>query len=69
MLDQVEGPLLRALRTSPDFRPAYEPLLRLAMAVAGSDPARAARLLGELASLQPARHEAADALAAIHGRP
>ena len=69
MLDQVEGPLLRVLRTSPDFRPAYEPLLRLAMAVAGSDPARAARLLGELASLQPARHEAADALAAIHGRP
>ena len=69
MLDQVEDPLLRVLRTSPDFRPAYEPLLRLAMAVAGSDPSRAARLLEELASLQPARHEAADALAAIGGRP
>ena len=68
MLDQVEGPLLGVLRTSPDFRPAYDPLLRLAVAVSGADPARGRRLLQQLASLQPARQEAAEALAAI-GRP
>jgi spermidine synthase len=63
MLDQVQDPLLAVLKISPDFRPAYDPLLRLAEAVATSDADRGHRLLGELTSLQPARTEAARALA------
>jgi spermidine synthase len=68
MLDQVQEPLLRVLRTSPDFRPAYDPLLRLAEAVARSDGDRARRILGELATLQPQRTEAASALAELAER-
>lgn len=59
MLAQVREPLLAALRTSPDFGPAYDPLLRLATALARSDAAAARTLLQELARLQPARPEAA----------
>ena len=62
MLDQVEKPLLAVLRTSPDFRPAYDPLLRLAEAVAERDAGRGRLILGELAMLQPSRLEAARAL-------
>ena len=62
MLAQVGEPLLAVLRISPDFRPAYDPLLRMATALAPVD-ARAARLLlEELDRLQPARPEAAQAL-------
>jgi spermidine synthase len=68
MLDQVEQPLLDALRTSPDFRPAYDPLLRLAEAVAARDAGRARRLLEGLATLQPQRIEAAQALAGLATR-
>jgi len=65
MLAQVREPLLAVLRVSPDFRPAYDPLLSMAAALAGSDAAGARALLGELARLQPARAEAAQALAAL----
>ncbi|MCU0968710.1 MAG: spermidine synthase, partial [Rubrivivax sp.] len=58
MLAQVRAPLLEVLRTAPDFRPAYDPLLRLARAVAAEDPAAARDLLAELARIQPARPEA-----------
>jgi spermidine synthase len=62
MLAQVQAPLLHVLRTSPEFRPAYDPLFRLAVALAGRDDARATELLEELERLQPARTEARDAL-------
>ena len=62
MLQQVREPLLAVLRISPDFRPAYDPLLRLGLALAGSHPRDARALLQELASVQPARSEAAAAL-------
>ena len=65
MLRQVREPLLAALRTSPDFRPAYDPLLRLAMALGRSDPAGAQALLRMLQQLQPARPDAATALDAL----
>uniref|UniRef100_UPI0035B0B646 spermidine synthase n=1 Tax=Aquabacterium sp. TaxID=1872578 RepID=UPI0035B0B646 len=58
MLAQVREPLLAVLRQSPDFRPAYDPLLRLAQAVAEVDPAQAQSLLQDLMRLQPARPEA-----------
>jgi spermidine synthase len=58
MLAQVQGPLLSILRQSPDFRPAYDPLLSMAEALAHSDVPRARTLLAELARVQPARTEA-----------
>ncbi|MBG6082128.1 spermidine synthase [Rubrivivax gelatinosus] len=58
MLAQVQAPLLDALRLSPDFRPAYEPLVAMAVALAPQDPAAARDLLAELVRLQPAWPEA-----------
>ncbi|TAK83682.1 MAG: spermidine synthase [Aquabacterium sp.] len=65
MLAQVQAPLLSVLRTSPDFRPAYEPLLRMAAALSRSDAAAARELLAELARVQPARAEAAELLSSL----
>ncbi len=62
MLAQVQAPLLRVLHISPDFRPAYDPLLRLALALGRTDPAGARALLAALVLAQPARPEAAAAL-------
>jgi spermidine synthase len=62
MLDQVREPLLAVLRISPDFRPAYDPLLRMAVTLAHSNPIAAKALLAELKRLQPQRREAQDAL-------
>jgi spermidine synthase len=58
MLRQLREPLLAVLRTSPDFRPAYDPLLNLAGAVARFDDADARTLLTALAQTSPARPEA-----------
>ena len=58
MLGQVRAPLLQILRTSPDFRPAYDPLLSMAAALSQRDAAGARALLVELADAQPARGEA-----------
>jgi spermidine synthase len=65
MLVQVREPLLDVLRQSPDFTPAYDPLLRLALALANSDRQAARSLLRQLAQLQPARRDAAVALARL----
>ncbi len=65
MLLQVREPLLEVLRLSPEFRPAYDPLLRLSAALGKSDPAAAQRLLADLMKAQPARPEAAEASRAM----
>jgi spermidine synthase len=65
MLAQVREPLLRVLRISPDFRPAYDPLLRMASALARTDAAAAIVLLDELRRVQPARTEAAQLAARL----
>jgi spermidine synthase len=65
MLAQVRGPLLAVLHISPDFRPAYDPLLRMAHGIAPSDSVAARELLVELARKQPARPEAGEALRAM----
>jgi len=68
MLAQVREPLLAVLRLSPDFRPAYDPLLAMAAALARSNVTDARLLLGELDALQPARRDAAQLLAALSSR-
>jgi spermidine synthase len=65
MLAQVREPLLDVLRTSPDFRPAYDPLLQMAAVLARSDAAAARGLLTDLARAQPSRTEAPRALAQL----
>jgi spermidine synthase len=67
MLAQVGAPLLDALRTSPDFRPAYDPLVRMATALGRSNVSAARALLGELTRLQPARAEASQVLKLLDG--
>lgn len=68
MLAQVGEPLLDALRTSPDFRPAYDPLVRMATALGRSNVSAARALLSELTRLQPARVEAAQVLTLLDTR-
>lgn len=67
MLAQVRGPLLSVLRISPDFRPAYDPLLRMADALARTDRDAARALLEDLQQVQPARTEAVLALRELGG--
>jgi spermidine synthase len=67
MLVQVREPLLSVLHLSPDFRPAYDPLLRMATALGRVDADAARRLLSELQRAQPARPEAGHALRALGG--
>ena len=63
MLGQVREPLLSVLRISPDFRPAYDPLLSMAGALMASNASSAQDLLRELIRIQPARVEAGRLLA------
>jgi spermidine synthase len=65
MLSQVRAPLLAVLRISPDFRPAYDPLVALAAALSRSDAERARALLVELSQAQPARPEAPQLLSRL----
>ncbi|MEO8005826.1 MAG: fused MFS/spermidine synthase [Betaproteobacteria bacterium] len=67
MLAQVREPLLSILRVSPEFRPAYDPLLRMAAMLGQSDVSAARALLIELRQVQPARPEAALALRDLAG--
>jgi spermidine synthase len=69
MLQQVQGPLLEVLRTSPDFRPAYDPLVAMAQGLARSDPTAAAALLHQLQRIAPAGLQAGQALAALPAAP
>jgi spermidine synthase len=62
MLAQVREPLLSVLRISPDFRPAYDPLLRMAVVLGRSDVLGASALLSALMQAQPLRPEAEQAL-------
>lgn len=65
MLAQVRAPLLSILRISPDFRPAYDPLVLMASALARTNTSDARQLLAELAEVQPERPEAAQLLRQI----
>jgi spermidine synthase len=69
MLSQVREPLLGVLRISADFRPAYDPLLRMAMALGHGDPLAARSLLSELDRLAPVRDEAREGLRRLDATP
>jgi len=62
MLAQVQVPLLSVLEISPDFRPAYDPLLKMALQLERTDVVAARALLVRLARIQPLRSEAEGAL-------
>jgi spermidine synthase len=62
MLAQLGSPLLSILHQSPDFRPAYDPLLSMAAALPESASGQARALLSQLVAAQPARSEAAHLL-------
>lgn len=65
MLRQVREPLLSVLQISPEFRPAYDPLVSMARDLARSDAQGARSLLVTLTTLSPGRHEAREALAEL----
>jgi spermidine synthase len=68
IVSQVREPLLAVLRISPDFRPAYDPLLRIATDLAKVDAMSARALLEDLYATVPSRPEADEALRGLHGR-
>ena len=53
MLGQVQQPLLSVLGVSPDFTPAFNPLLQMATALADQDPRTARDLAAELVRIRP----------------
>lgn len=69
MLAQVREPLLAVLKESPDFRPAYDPLLRMAIALTRVDADGARKLLEALQRAQPSRPEAGAALRELDAAP
>jgi spermidine synthase len=67
ILEETREPLLRIVRMSPDFEPAYRPLLGLANALHASDPGIADELLRELEAAAPGRPEAGELRTALSG--
>lgn len=55
--------LLNAVRLSPEFEPAYRPLIAMARSLMASDPAAATRLLQEIDKAAPSRIDARELLA------
>jgi len=69
MLAQVREPLLNVLRISPDFRPAYDPLIMMAAQLATTDTDNARALLKALMHVQTTRSEAENLLHQIDAEP
>jgi spermidine synthase len=66
---QTKDPLLTIVRASPEFEPAYRPLLALAQDLSRTDPGVAGRLLAELDRATPGRDDARALCAALFDRP
>ena len=58
LIDAAAPGLLDTLRLSPDFEPAYQPLMAMARALLDSDPAAGRKLLAGIVEAAPAREEA-----------
>jgi spermidine synthase len=67
MLAQLRQPLIKIILTSPDFRPAYDPLLNIASSLAMTDKTAARSLYYELGQINPQRNEARKALEQLDG--
>jgi len=62
-LVQAASPgLLAAIHTSPEFDPAYRPLISMARSLMASEPDAAAQLLHEIDEAAPSRPEARELL-------
>ncbi|OPY94563.1 spermidine synthase [Bradyrhizobium sacchari] len=62
LIEAASPGLIDALRLSPEFDPAYGPLMGMAKSLIGSDRAAAARLLRKINETAPARPEARELL-------
>jgi spermidine synthase len=63
LVEAASPGLLDSVRLSPEFEPAYAPLISMAKALIRSDRAAAARLLHAIVEAAPSRREARDLLA------
>lgn len=68
-IDRLAPKLLGMVRLSPEFDPAYDPLLAMARTLHRTDPPGAARLLQELHAAAPGRPEARRLLAQLTASP
>ncbi|RAI43569.1 fused MFS/spermidine synthase [Rhodoplanes roseus] len=68
LIAAIAPQLVEIVRTSPDFEPAYRPVLAMARQLAVSDRAAARRLLEALDRANPARPEARGMLASLPPR-
>jgi spermidine synthase len=68
LVEAASPGLLDAVRLSPEFEPAYAPLINMAKALARSDRVAAARLLHAIVEAAPSRREARDLLASEFGQ-
>ncbi|MFK4531584.1 spermidine synthase [Bradyrhizobium japonicum] len=62
LIEAASPGLIDALRLSPEFDPAYGPLMGMARSLLGSDRVAAARLLRKINDAAPSRREARDLL-------
>jgi spermidine synthase len=68
LIDAASPGLLDALRLSPEFDPAYVPLIGMAKSLVTSDRAAAVRLLRAINDAAPSRNEAREMLAREFGQ-
>ncbi|WP_407179002.1 spermidine synthase [Bradyrhizobium sp. STM 3562] len=68
LIEAASPGLLDALRLSPEFDPAYGPLMGMAKSLMASDRTAAARLLREINEAAPSREEARELLAREFGQ-
>jgi spermidine synthase len=68
LVEAASPGLLDSVRLSPEFEPAYGPLINMAKALIRSDRAAAARLLHAIVEAAPSRREAKDLLASEFGQ-
>jgi len=67
LVEAASPGLLAAIRLSPEFNPAYQPLIGMARSLMASNRQAASRLLHEINDAAPSRNEARDLLSAELG--
>ena len=65
LMTRVQAPLLAVLAISPDFRPAFDPLLQISEQLADVNPEAARTLLRRLAIARPDREEVREILSRV----